>query len=336
MRNLRVTAVRRSAFFFAIALLATARPTFGQTRTGQVFVFVTADKTPVAGVTVASGNSNNTTDRSGQAAFTLPTGRRTLRVTSAGFLPESLVVNVGPGMMTRANVVLRRQLPPRAVASSHAAAPSRAAAPANAAAQSNAAAPSNAVTPPQAEIPPDETMMSDAPVVTTKRGVRRARLAPTGVQVADRNAIDEQLDRSPGALSDVLSRVDGVRAQRLSAGSAGTSVRIGGLPGRYTKILLDGLPLFGATSEGLELIQTPALGVERVDIVKGGMSARYGPTAIAGVVNIESAPPTSPSEVAVSGASTVGSNLGMGSDVGIWQTHTFNPKWSASLVAGRH
>src|SRR5262245_57037498 len=82
MSNLRVTAFRRVAPLFAVAVLATARPTFGQSRTGQVFVFVTADKTPIAGATVASGSTNYTTDRSGQATLTLPTGRRAFRVTS--------------------------------------------------------------------------------------------------------------------------------------------------------------------------------------------------------------------------------------------------------------
>src|SRR5262245_40167158 len=88
MSTLRVTAVRRFAPLLAVVFLSTARPTFGQARTGQVFVFVTADKTPIAGATVASGTSNYTTDRGGQATLTLPTGRRAFRVTSAGFLPE--------------------------------------------------------------------------------------------------------------------------------------------------------------------------------------------------------------------------------------------------------
>jgi iron complex outermembrane receptor protein len=246
-----------------------------------VIVRVTVDSLPIVGATVASGTANSATDHSGFATFNLPTGRRTFRVTSAGFHPESLAFNVGIGM-TRLNVALQREdaLP-------HASA-------------------------------------------TAMRDVRRGADEATNVEVTDRFAMDQQIERSPGSLSDLLNHVDGVRVQPLSAGSAGAGIRIRGMPGHYTKILSDGLPLFGASTEGLELLQMPALGVERVEVIKGVSTELYGPSAIGGVVNLISAPATDPSEVLVNGSTREAS------DVALFQTRTFSPRWSASLVAGRH
>jgi outer membrane receptor for ferrienterochelin and colicins len=283
MRNLRRTAVpRRSAALFTLAmLLASPRAALAQTITGTVVVRVTADSMPISGATIAAGTANGATDRSGLATFTLPGGRRTFRVTSAGFLPESVAVNVGSGM-NRVAIALHHQV-----------------------------------------------ALPDG-LVATRRDVRRGADEPTQVDVTDRDALDEQIDRSPGSVSDLLAHIDGVRVQPFSAGSAGAGIRIRGMPGRYTKILMDGLPLFGATSQGAEPLQTPALGLQRVEVIKGVTSALYGTTALSGVVNMVSAPPTSPSEVVVNGSTQEAS------DVAIWQTHTFSPEWSGSLVAGRH
>jgi iron complex outermembrane receptor protein len=81
---------------------------------------------------------------------------------------------------------------------------------------------------------------------------------------------------------------------------------------------MDGLPLFGATPEGLDLVQTPALGIDRVEILKGVSSALYGPSALSGVVNVVSLSPTSQSEAVVNGSSL------LGTDAGVFQTHTFS------------
>src|SRR5438045_2816602 len=76
------------------SLLLAQRAANAPAITGTVVVRVTVDSLPLSGATIASGTANGATDRSGHATFTLPAGRRTFRVTSAGFLPESLAVNV--------------------------------------------------------------------------------------------------------------------------------------------------------------------------------------------------------------------------------------------------
>jgi len=170
---------------------------------------------------------------------------------------------------------------------------------------------------------------SPGAIVASRRDTRRETDEPTSVDVAGRDALDAQIDRSPGAIDGLIARMDGVRTQPLLAGSGGEGIRIHGMPARYTKILSDGLPLFGATPEGLEPLQTSALGLDRVEVVKGVSSSLYGPTALGGVVNMVSASPGSSSEVVVNGSSREGS------DVAAFQTYTFSPKWSGTLLASR-
>ncbi len=281
----------------AVLAVFTARAADAQTLTGTIIVRVTADSIPIAGAAVATGTATSMTDQSGLAAFRVVTGRHVFRVASAGFRPESLAVFVGVGTTKVTVPVHRTPVPPAARVL------------------------------PTAPVPPE----TPAPVpVAAKRTDRRTADAPTYVEVADREAVDEQLDRAPGNIADLLGGFTGVRVQPLSAGSGGVGVRIRGMPGQYAKILTDGLPLLGATPEGQDPLQMPVLGVDRVEVIPGVTSALYGPTALSGSVNVVSAPATSPSQVVVNGTTHEAS------DVAAFQTYTFSPEWAATLLAGRH
>jgi iron complex outermembrane receptor protein len=301
---LRIADRLRPAPLFALALLfASSRPLISQraigpqTLTGTIVVHVMADSVPVAGATIAAGTSNGVTDKSGVAKFTLPTGRRTFRVAPFGFRPESLAVYVGVGT-TNVTIPLHHKT----------AVPEKAPLPGVVVAATR-----------DTRRLPDEARPR---VMMTTR--------PTRAEMSDRDVLDEQLDQSAGSISEVLSYAGGVRVQPLSAGSGGAGIRIHGLPGRYTKILSDGLPLYGATPEGLDPLQIPAIDLQRVEITKGVSSALYGPSALSGIVNLVSASPTSPSEVVVNGTTA------QGLDLGLFQTHTFTPRWAATLSAGQH
>ncbi len=65
-----------------------------------------------------------------------------------------------------------------------------------------------------------------------------------------------------------------------------TQLRMNGLDGPYTQILMNSRPVFSGLAGvyGLELI--PASMVERLEVVRGGGSALFGGNAIAGTVNI--------------------------------------------------
>lgn len=58
------------------------------------------------------------------------------------------------------------------------------------------------------------------------------------------------------------------------------------LDGKYTQILIDSRPIFSSLAGVYGLEQIPANMIERVEVVRGGGSALFGSSAIAGTVNI--------------------------------------------------
>ena len=77
----------------------------------------------------------------------------------------------------------------------------------------------------------------------------------------------------------------------VSANRAETSRRLAPtlvnvLDGPYTQILIDSRPIFSALSGVYGLEQIPANMIERVEVMRGGGSALFGSSAIAGTINI--------------------------------------------------
>jgi len=167
-------------------------------------------------------------------------------------------------------------------------------------------------------------------VVASTRTERRVADEPTRVEIVDREDVEEQIGGSPGIIAELLTESGGIRVQRASAGSGGSAVRVRGMRGRYTKILSDGLPLFGVTTDGLGPLQIPPIDLARVEVIKGISSALYGPTALGGVVNLVSERPTSQPEFVLNQLNLVGS------DAVLWQTHTLDHHWGYTVVAGAH
>ena len=68
-------------------------------------------------------------------------------------------------------------------------------------------------------------------------------------------------------------------------------MRIQGLRGRYSQMLADGLPLYGAQGDSLSMLQVPPLDLGQVEVIKGVASALYGASALGGVINLVSRRP---------------------------------------------
>lgn len=66
----------------------------------------------------------------------------------------------------------------------------------------------------------------------------------------------------------------------------GSGVSLQGVSGDGVKILLDGVPLVGRSSGILDISQIDLTQIERVEIIKGPMSALYGTDAMGGVMNL--------------------------------------------------
>ncbi len=123
----------------------------------------------------------------------------------------------------------------------------------------------------------------EAVVVTATRNAIPAFLSPIIV-----NRLDDRIfDRTQSiSLAEGLHFSPGLRIENNCQNCGFTQLRMNGLEGPYTQILINSRPIFSALAGvyGLEMIPTNM--VERVEIVRGGGSALYGGNAIAGTVNI--------------------------------------------------
>ncbi len=78
----------------------------------------------------------------------------------------------------------------------------------------------------------------------------------------------------------------GVRVENDCQNCGFTQVRINGLDGHYSQILMNSRPVFSALTGVYGLEQIPANMIDRVEVMRGGGSALFGSSAIGGTVNI--------------------------------------------------
>lgn len=170
-------------------------------------------------------------------------------------------------------------------------------------------------------------------IVSSTRTERALADEPLRVEVVSGDEVIEKVQQRPSDLRGVLSEMSGVRVQTSAPGLGPTYARIEGMPGRYTLFLTDGLPIWGAGSEGFELLRITPIDVAQVEAITGPASALYGPGALGGVVDLVSRRPPSVGEareVLVSQSSREGS------DAALWDARRFGDRWGASLLGGIH
>ncbi|HDR00428.1 MAG TPA: TonB-dependent receptor [candidate division WOR-3 bacterium] len=106
------------------------------------------------------------------------------------------------------------------------------------------------------------------------------RVAPT--RVVTRRDIEE---RGADNIQDALRAEPGVTIAACCPVSGSGEIQLQGLDGKYTTVLLDGMPgLADLGSYGLAHV--PVTGVERVEIATGAGGLTYGGEAFGGVVNV--------------------------------------------------
>lgn len=120
-------------------------------------------------------------------------------------------------------------------------------------------------------------------VVTANRNETTRRMAPTLVNVMDLKLFE---NTNSTTLSQGLNFQPGVRVENNCQNCGFQQVRINGLDGPYTQILIDSRPIFSALAGVYGLEQIPANMIERVEVMRGGGSALFGSSAIAGTINI--------------------------------------------------
>ena len=123
----------------------------------------------------------------------------------------------------------------------------------------------------------------DEVVVSSNRQATLRRLAPTLVTVLDSKLFE---NANATNLAQGLIFQPGVRVENNCQNCGFNQVRINGLDGHYSQILIDSRPIMSALAGVYGLEQIPTNMIERVEVVRGGGSALFGSSAIAGVINI--------------------------------------------------
>jgi len=132
------------------------------------------------------------------------------------------------------------------------------------------------------ELTPDEIALDEV-VVSANRSLTLRRESPVIVNVLDTKLFESTHSTT---LVQGLNFQPGVRTEDNCTNCGFSQVRINGLDGHYSQILVDSRPVFTALQGVYGLEQIPANMVERVEIVRGGGSALFGASAIGGTINI--------------------------------------------------
>ncbi len=135
-----------------------------------------------------------------------------------------------------------------------------------------------------------EDVVMEELVVSANRNAISRRDAPVVVSVASMELFDavNSLD-----LAKSLNYITGLRVENNCQNCGFPQVRINGLEGPYSQVLINSRPVVSALSGVYGLEQIPVNMIERVEVVRGGGSALFGANAVGGTVNIITKDPTS-------------------------------------------
>lgn len=129
----------------------------------------------------------------------------------------------------------------------------------------------------------EEAISLDGVVVTSNRNETLRRKASTLVTVIPSDIF---IKTNASNLSQGLKFQPGLRVENNCQNCGFNQVRINGLEGAYSQILIDSRPMFSALAGVYGLEQIPANMIDRVEVLRGGGSALFGSNAVGGVINI--------------------------------------------------
>lgn len=129
----------------------------------------------------------------------------------------------------------------------------------------------------------EQTLAMDEVVVSATRNVTNKRSSAVIVNVASAKLFDRTASTD---LAETMKFQSGLRIENNCGNCGTTQLRINGLEGQYSQILLDSNPIFSSLAAVYGLEQLPTAMIERVEVIRGGGSALFGSSAIGGVVNI--------------------------------------------------
>lgn len=134
-----------------------------------------------------------------------------------------------------------------------------------------------------------EMMLFDEVVVTGTKTFKRQTKSAVIVNVVDSKTLDNVQACN---LSEGLKFQPGLRVETDCQTCNYTQLRMNGLAGGYSQILINGRPIFSPLTGLYGLEQIPVNMIDRIEVIRGGGSSLYGSSAIGGTVNVLTKIPT--------------------------------------------
>jgi vitamin B12 transporter len=153
----------------------------------------------------------------------------------------------------------------------------------------------------EAPRPPAGKGKSAAPgAKKTKAGAKKADAKETETTEADADGVPaasvgnsvtiitrKDLERQQvRQVADALRSLPGVAVSRTGGPGHLTQVRIRGAEGNHTLVLIDGVEANSTTDGAFDFSNLSAEDIERIEVIRGPMSALYGSNAVGGVISI--------------------------------------------------
>ena len=149
----------------------------------------------------------------------------------------------------------------------------------------------------------EDAVQVDEVVVSASRSEMSRRDAPVVVNVLS-PILFEAVNSTDLAKS--LNFQSGLRVENNCQNCGFPQVRINGLDGPYSQILINSRPIISALGGVYGLEQIPTNMIDRVEVVRGGGSALFGANAVGGTINIITKDPISNSFQVASTFSNLG------------------------------
>ncbi|MDO6852298.1 TonB-dependent receptor [Cellulophaga lytica] len=129
----------------------------------------------------------------------------------------------------------------------------------------------------------EDVLGLDQIVVTGTKTEKRRTDSPVIVNLINSKTLDNVVATN---LSEGLRFQPGLRVETDCQTCNYTQLRMNGLQGGYSQILINGRPIFSPLTGLYGMEQIPVNMIERIEVVRGGVSALYGSSAIGGTVNV--------------------------------------------------
>lgn len=176
--------------------------------------------------------------------------------------------------------------------------------------------------------------LNEITVVTSTKTPRILAEVPVRTQVVTKEDIQRNHAKN---LAEALRYVPGIQLKPIH-GKTGQGVWMQGFDADRVLILIDGNPLTPSSGSTVDVTQVAIGDVERIEIIKGAVSAMYGASAMGGVINVITREPSAKSRLV---ADVTGGNWGdqsekdnpVAKNTANFEVSTKQENWYAQVVA---